>query len=48
MGFQDLAGTRCESEMKEMLSFGACGKEIFAVAYYNNVFALEVHLRLLL
>ena len=42
-----LAGTHCESEMNEMFSFGACGKEIFAVAYYNNVFALEMHLRVL-
>ena len=47
VGFQDLAGTHCEGKMKQMLSFGLCGKEIFAVAYYNNVFALEVQLHLL-
>ena len=47
MGYRDLAGTHCEGKMKQMLSFGACVKEIFAVACYNNVFALEVHLRLL-
>ena len=47
MGFQDFAGTHCEGKMKQMLSFGVCGKHIFAVAYYNNVFALEMHLRLL-
>ena len=47
VGYRDLAGTHCEGKISQMLSFGVCGKEIFAVAYYNNVFALEVQLRLL-
>ena len=42
-----MEGEEGESKMKQMLSFGICGSDIFAVAYYNNVFALEVHLRLI-